>query len=237
MMPIAPLMIEHRLIEKMVRLMEGELHKIDQGGEADPVFIERAVDFFKTYADRCHHGKEEDILFRDLSQKKLSLEHKRIMDELINEHIFGRKTVGRLVDAKEKYTQGMADAQKEIVECLKLLVELYPAHIEKEDKHFFIPCMAYFTRKEQEQVLEEGWEFDRKMIHEKHQNIVKLHGFMVRPCPWVCLRLRGRSDSRRAQGRRLTISSCRVPWSGTLSRKPFIHGFMVRPCPSTTSGW
>jgi hemerythrin-like domain-containing protein len=46
-------------------------------------------------------------------------------------------------------------------------------HIEKEDKHFFIPCMIYFTQKEKDQMLEEGWEFDRKMIHEKYQNIVK----------------------------------------------------------------
>ena len=35
----------------------------------DPVFIDTAVDFIHTYADRCHHGKEEDILFKALAAK------------------------------------------------------------------------------------------------------------------------------------------------------------------------
>ena len=34
--------------------------------EVDPVFIDTAVDFIRTYADRCHHGKEEDLLFKAL---------------------------------------------------------------------------------------------------------------------------------------------------------------------------
>ena len=173
MMPIGPLMIEHRLIERMVKLMKNKLERIVQEKQVNTNFIEIAVDFFRIYADRCHHGKEEDILFVELANKNLSSEHKKIMSELVNEHILARKTVGRLVGAKARYIQGMADAEQEIVECLGLLVEFYPAHIEKEDKHFFIPCMAYFTQKEQDQMLEESWEFDRKMIHEKYQNIVK----------------------------------------------------------------
>ncbi|MCJ7508293.1 MAG: hemerythrin domain-containing protein [candidate division Zixibacteria bacterium] len=173
MMPVGPLMIEHRLIERMVKLVERKLERIIQEKQMNTNFIEIVVDFFRTYADRCHHGKEEGILFRELVNENLSSEHKKIMDELINEQILARKTVGRLVGAKERYTQGMTDARPEVVECLKLLVEFYPAHIEKEDKHFFIPCMTYFTQKEQDQMLEEGWEFDRKMIHEKYQNIVK----------------------------------------------------------------
>jgi hemerythrin-like domain-containing protein len=173
MMPIGPLMIEHRLIERMVKLMKNKLERIAQEKQLNTNFIEIAVDFFRTYADRCHHGKEENILFRELNKKELSWEHKKIPNELIEEHVFGRKTVGRLVDAKERYAQGMADAKKEAVEYLRLLVEFYPVHIEKEDKHFFIPCMSYFTQKEKNQMLEEGWEFDRKMIHEKYQNIVK----------------------------------------------------------------
>jgi hemerythrin-like domain-containing protein len=52
------------------------------------------------------------------------------------------------------------------------LVTLYPAHIEKEDKRFFYPCLEYFSREEQDKMLAEFWEFDRKMIHEKYQNVI-----------------------------------------------------------------
>jgi len=173
MMPIGPLMIEHRLIERMVSLLNEELHAIEKNNEVHLELIDSAVDFFRTYADRCHHGKEEDILFRDLAEKKLSSEHKRIMDELIQEHVFGRETVGKLFSAKERYGNGDKDALKEIIGFLKELAEFYPAHIEKEDKHFFMPCMEYFSKGERDAMLQECWEFDRKLIHEKYRLVVE----------------------------------------------------------------
>ncbi|HEX9949296.1 MAG TPA: hemerythrin domain-containing protein, partial [Thermodesulfobacteriota bacterium] len=102
MMPIGPLMIEHRLIERMVGALRGEMHSIEKKNEVHIELIDSGVDFFRTYADRCHHGKEEDILFRDLAKKRLSPEHKKIMAELIEEHRFGRETVGKLLSAKER---------------------------------------------------------------------------------------------------------------------------------------
>ena len=69
----------------------------------DPVSIDIVVDFIRTYADRTHHGKEEAILFRDMKKRPLSNEHERIMNELIDEHVFARKTVGRLIRPKRTF--------------------------------------------------------------------------------------------------------------------------------------
>jgi len=172
MKPIGPMMWEHRLIEKMLRLFDGEIIKINENKKVDTVFIDTAVDFIRTYADRTHHGKEEDILFRDLAKKKLSQEHARIVNELIEEHKYGRKTVGKLVAAKERYLSG-EDTSQEVIDYLKELAHFYPTHIQKEDKHFFYPCMEYFTREEQDAMLLEFYEFDRKMIHEKYKKVVE----------------------------------------------------------------
>ena len=108
MLPIGPLMIEHRLIERMVKLMETALREMDEKKTLNIGFLDEAIDFVRTYADRCHHGKEEDILFRDLGRKPLSSEHKRGMDELVQEHIWARKTVGRLVSAKDRFNRDVA---------------------------------------------------------------------------------------------------------------------------------
>ena len=172
MKPIGPMMWEHRLIEKMLQLFDGEIKNINENKKVDTVFIDTAVDFIRTYADRTHHGKEEDILFRDLAKKELSSEHIRIMNELIDEHTYARKTVGKLVAAKERYLTGENTSQ-EVIGCLKELAQFYPQHIEKEDKHFFYPCMEYFTREEQNAMLFEFNEFDRKMIHEKYKKVVE----------------------------------------------------------------
>jgi hemerythrin-like domain-containing protein len=171
MKPIGPLMWEHRLIEKMLSFFEGETRRITEQKKVNPLFVDTAVDFIRTYADRTHHGKEEDILFRDLIKKQLSPEHTRIMEELVTEHKYARKTVGMLVDAKERYLKGENTSQ-EVIVLLKELAHFYPIHIEKEDKHFFYPCMEYFTPEEQNKMLAEFYEFDRNMIHEKYRKVV-----------------------------------------------------------------
>ena len=171
MKPIGPLMWEHRLIEKMLSFFEGETKKITEQKKVDPLFVDTAVDFIRTYADRTHHGKEEDILFRDLIKKQLSQEHALIMEELVEEHKYARKTVGMLMDAKERYLKG-ENTSREVVSLLEELAHFYPIHIEKEDKSFFYPCMEYFTKEEQDRMLKEFYEFDQNMIHEKYRTIV-----------------------------------------------------------------
>lgn len=173
MMPIGLLMIEHRLIEKMIKHLKERSQIFRKENEADIFFIDKAVDFIKIYADRCHHGKEEDILFRDLAKKELQREHKNIMDELVQEHSWVRNVTKSLVSAKEKYGLGDKTALSDIVKLMIELAEFYPKHIEKEDKHFFIPCMNYFSKQEQEAMLNEFWEFDRRLVHEKYKEIVK----------------------------------------------------------------
>lgn len=167
MQPIGLLMREHRLIEKMVERLRVERARAGEG-KVDAAFIEQAVDFFRTYADRTHHGKEEDILFRDLGKKPLKAEHRAVMEELVEEHRVARSTVRALSEASSRVRRGDAGPAGEVEDLLGKLVDLYPAHIEKEDKRFFFPAMGYFTAPEQEAMLREFYEFDQRMIHEKY---------------------------------------------------------------------
>jgi hemerythrin-like domain-containing protein len=165
-------MWEHRLIERLLHLFDEQIKNFRKENFIDPVFIDNAVDFIRTYADRTHHGKEEDILFRDLAKKQLSSEHARIIDELVEEHKYARKVVGRLVEAKEMFLKGNKAAVQDVIACLKELSEFYPRHIEKEDKHFFFPILDYFSKAEQDAMLSEFHELDRNMIHEKYTKLV-----------------------------------------------------------------
>jgi len=165
-------MIEHRLIERMLSFIQDTLVRIQSTHKVDPVFIDTAVDLIRMYADRTHHGKEEDILFRDLSRRPLSAEDHRVMKELIDEHVFGRQTTQSLVEANTRYRKGDESALADIAGQLRTLVEFYPKHIEKEDKVFFPASRAYFTDGEDQAMLAEFWEFDRKMIHEKYKSLV-----------------------------------------------------------------
>ena len=168
-----PLMIEHRLIERMLAVIKSVLGEIQSKHAIDPVFVDKAVDFIRVYADRTHHGKEEDILFRELDKKPLSAEDRRAMKELVEEHVVGRKATQALVDANNRYRNGDETALADIVDKLKILIEFYPKHIEKEDKVFFPSARNYFTDEEDQAMLAEFREFDRKMIHEKYKSLVE----------------------------------------------------------------
>ena len=172
MRPRGPLMVEHRLIEKMIALVREQLPLIQERDQVDPVLLDTVVDFVRTYADRTHHGKEEEILFRDLATKAMSPRDQRVMQELIEEHRYGRSVVAKLVQAKQDYLQGQQDALPRIVEQLRALVAFYPKHIEKEDKDFFPNSERYLSEPEQQAMLQGFWEFDRQMIHEKYKAVV-----------------------------------------------------------------
>jgi hemerythrin-like domain-containing protein len=89
------------------------------------------------YADRTHHGKEEEILFRDLSKRNLTEEDHRLMEELIDEHVCARQAVKELVAAKERLLKGDKGALATVVDKMEGLAKLYPEHIRKEDTVFF----------------------------------------------------------------------------------------------------
>ena len=167
-----PLMIEHRLIERMLMVIKDVLAKIESKHKVDPVFVDIAVDFIRVYADRMHHGKEEDILFRELNNKPLTTEDRQIMKELIEEHVFGRQTTKALVEANTRYRNGDETALSDVATNFQTLTVFYPRHIEKEDKVFFPSSRNYFTDEEDQAMLAEFWEFDRNMIHEKYKSLV-----------------------------------------------------------------
>lgn len=71
-----------------------------------------------------------------------------------------------MVEAKALYLKGNKEMLPIIIRCIEFMTDFYPKHIEKEDKRFFLPCIDYFTQEENDSILEEGWEYDKNLIHE-----------------------------------------------------------------------
>jgi hemerythrin-like domain-containing protein len=153
MLPIGQLMIEHRLIERMFKLMRAEMDWIGEHRSIDTVFMETAVYFMRHYTDICHHGKEEQIYFNALAQKPLAPDLRKTMDDLIQEHVFARKTVEDLEHARESYARGEKTAEANVISALNIITIFYPQHLDKEEHHFFYPSMDYFTKEEKDKML------------------------------------------------------------------------------------
>ena len=72
---------EHRIIEKVLDALE-----LAAAREAPPGFYARAIDFLSAFADKCHHGKEEDRLFPCLERCGIPREGGPILD--MGAHVF-----------------------------------------------------------------------------------------------------------------------------------------------------
>ena len=157
MILVGLLMREHRLIEQVIPIMQKEIENPNKER------IMTITDFVKNYADKLHHGKEEDILFRELKKKKISITHKRIMNQLIREHVKARQLNKELRESTENKT-----ATKK----MKELIKLYPEHIMTEDKKFFLQVMKYFTQAEEEKMINEGLDYDRAFIDNEYTELL-----------------------------------------------------------------
>ncbi len=173
MWPIGPLMHEHRLIERMVELVDRQAGLSRDGSALDPGFVLGVVDFFRRYADRCHHGKEEDILFRNLEEMELEPDLAGMMAELVDDHRYGRRLVGDIEKAGLAHSRGDNGAGAELVRLLKGLTVFYPAHIKKEDEHFFYPVMELFDEEAKNRMLDDFYFFDRQLVHEFYRQRVE----------------------------------------------------------------
>ena len=163
-------MIEHRLIERFLAFAAEAARSMTET-RFDPILVDTIVDFIKTYADRTHHGKEEDILFNRLSVTQIAEDDLEVMNELVDEHKQAREKVRKIVELNDQFKNGNRKVVSEIREIILWLADFYPVHIRKEDKDFFPKSEKYLSDEELKVMLESFSDFDRKMIHEKYQNI------------------------------------------------------------------
>jgi hemerythrin-like domain-containing protein len=168
-----PLMVEHRVIEQVIGAMKHQLERIRSGAAVEVHTIEECVDFLRVYADRTHHGKEEEILFHRLGSRPLTLDHRVLLEELIDEHGITRQATTDLAEAGKRHRHGDESSLTALSASLTTLVELYPGHIAKEDEVFFPLVRGYVDGAEEEALLSEFREFDRQMIHEKYQSVAR----------------------------------------------------------------
>lgn len=171
--PADVLLAEHDLIRRVITVLDRESERIGEGRDVDPVFIDRIVDFIYTYAERVHHGKEEEVLFRELDSRPLSPEHRQMMERLVREHVEMRHLAEDLVEAREEYAEGGEDALQTVKDTIDRLNDLYPDHFQTEEQTFFPAAQSYLDDSEKEAILEAMRLHDRAMIHEKYGALVE----------------------------------------------------------------
>lgn len=174
MTPTDQLKDEHQGILLMLRILEKVCSKIDARESVNPDHLEGIVEFFRVFADRCHHGKEEDLLFPEMEKSGISREHGPI-GVMLMEHDQGRAYVRAMGEAVAGYKKGDVSALSEFSKNARNYITLLTQHINKENNILFPMGEKAIPEKKQEELVEAFEDLERKKIGEgTHEAFHKL---------------------------------------------------------------
>lgn len=169
MNPINDLIKEHGPIKLMLRILEKVCGRLESGEALDKNNMEQAIIFIREFADKCHHGKEEALLFPAIRKNQIP-EEIEMAHLLTEEHEIGRGFVKGMAEAND-----ISDSSKFIVNA-RNYIKLLDHHIDQENQVLFpmvLKSLSPDTLKE----LETGFENVEKNIigegrHEELHDII-----------------------------------------------------------------
>ncbi len=154
MTPTELLKQEHRSIEEMLKVMEAVCKKLESGEQVSLDDLNNIVEFIKVFADTCHHGKEEDLLFTAMIDAGIPKEGGPVAVMLM-EHDMGRNFVKGLSQATEDYGKGNTESSAQIIENARNYASLLSNHIFKEDNILYPMADTHLSDEKQNELLKE----------------------------------------------------------------------------------
>jgi len=119
--PIARMVEEHTCIKRLVALIPKLVEALAEGFEDTLPLAEGALDFIRSYADRYHHAKEEEVLFGFFDPQS------EILQAMLQDHGDGRELVRAATMALREGKSAEFGVQ------LRAYAELLTGHIHRED--------------------------------------------------------------------------------------------------------
>ena len=152
MKPTEILSGEHRIIEQVLDCLEEVAQDCETQGRLDKTSAEQALDFFRNFADGCHHGKEETHLFPAMEARGFPRQGGPT-GVMLYEHEQGRAHIQGMAEAVEGATAGQNEAVTQFVTHARGYVGLLREHIEKEDHCLFAMANQALTEDDQQRLL------------------------------------------------------------------------------------
>lgn len=136
MHPTDILMQEHRAIEARLDGLEQRIRAIREGAVFSRPWFEDTLDFFRDQADRCHHAKEETLLFPRMKQRGVP-EAGGPIGVMLAEHDEGRGYLKAVRENLAGAEGGSAEALNAVLKNSAAYIEMLRNHIYKEDNILF----------------------------------------------------------------------------------------------------
>lgn len=171
MLPTTILTNEHKVIKLVLSCLEKMTDRYTKNRKIDVNEAIRIIDFIRNFADRSHHMKEEDHLFRMMNERGFPMEQGPVAVMLMD-HEQGRRYVKGMEEAAKANETGDPGAIELFAENSYGYVNLLRAHIQKEDGVLYPMANRAFTEEDQKKLMKCFEEVERdeigQEIHEKY---------------------------------------------------------------------
>ncbi|MDP1695647.1 MAG: hemerythrin domain-containing protein [archaeon] len=118
---------EHKDILKIVDALESEIGQL-KNKDINIIFFKKVIDFIRNYADKFHHAKEEDILFKEFNKyAEKECIHCNPLEQMLFEHEEGRKNIKIMESGLNEKNKNM------LIDGATKYIQLIREHIFKED--------------------------------------------------------------------------------------------------------
>jgi len=126
---------EHEGVLLMLRILGAVSRLLASSGRINREHFAGMLEFLKVFVDKCHHGKEEELLFPALVIA--GIPHDGPIAVMLFEHETGRKYIRMMSEAFERYSFNDASAADAIVKNAEDYIALLADHIDKENNILF----------------------------------------------------------------------------------------------------
>jgi hemerythrin-like domain-containing protein len=162
---------EHRLIERVLRMMTEERDRIYVNNETDIITVERGLDFLESYGRLTHRAKEESIVLPTLRDKDLSHEESVLLKEVAANHAAIEGAMTDLASARDAYIRQESGTPEMIRYKLDNLIGLYHKHFKMEEERLFPLIEERLSDEEEREMVERFHQLNRDRIHEMFEVI------------------------------------------------------------------
>lgn len=171
--PTENLMHEHEVIKRALKILQVSDERLAAGDDRVVPIYPKLVDFIRNFADECHHGKEEKLLFAKLEARGLPTQAGPVGVMLV-EHDQGRGYVRGMAEAVRRYDEGDRAALEDLRRNAEGYANLLNQHIAKEDQILYPMANDILSDDDQEE-LEAGFdEVERNFGEDRHDGYVRM---------------------------------------------------------------
>jgi hemerythrin-like domain-containing protein len=165
---------EHKIILVIMDAADREARSIKATGKVNAATLNKMVDFWRVFIDRCHHGKEEEYLFPKLEEKGVAREQGPI-GVLLQEHEAGRQRVKAIAASLPQAGAGDPQTVAALAANLEAYSALLRAHIDKENNVLFPMADRLLSPEDQQALLQAFTKHEAEEIgpgvHEKYHQL------------------------------------------------------------------